>query len=112
VKPNRQDTARERKRNEDALFKAVISLQDLSECRNFFKDLCTPAELQALADRWQVVGLLQKNLPYRQIHDMTGVSVTTIGRVARFLSDGYGGYAAALEHGCRRHHPRKTSATH
>jgi TrpR-related protein YerC/YecD len=112
VKPNRQDTARERKRNEDALFKAVISLQDLSECRNFFKDLCTPAELQALADRWQVVGLLQKNLPYRQIHDMTGVSVTTIGRVARFLSDGYGGYAAALEHGSRRHHPRKTSATH
>lgn len=112
MKPNRQDTARERKRHEDALFKAVIGLRDLSECRNFFKDLCTPAELQALADRWQVVGLLQKNLPYRQIHDMTGVSVTTIGRVARFLSDGYGGYAAALEHGSRRHHPRKTSATH
>ena len=110
MKPNRQDTARERKRIEDALFTAVISLQDLSECRNFFKDLCTPAELQALADRWQVVGLLQKNLPYRKIHDMTGVSVTTIGRVARFLSDGYGGYAAAIEHSS--HHSTKKRATH
>lgn len=110
MKPNRQDTARERKRNEDALFRAVISLRDLSECRNFFKDLCTPAELQALADRWQVVGLLEKNLPYRKIHDMTGVSVTTISRVARFLSDGFGGYEAAIEHA--RHHPKKKRATH
>jgi TrpR-related protein YerC/YecD len=112
VKPNRHDTARQRKRNEDALFKAVISLRDINECRNFFKDLCTPAELQALVDRWQVVGLLQQNLPYRRIHDMTGVSVTTIGRVARFLSDGFGGYAAVIEHGHPKHHSRKKSATH
>ena len=96
VKPNRQDTGKERKRCEDALFRAVISLQDISECRNFFKDLCTPAELQALVDRWQVVQLLQKDLPYRRIHELTGVSVTTIGRVARFLSDGFGGYSAAI----------------
>lgn len=112
MKPNRNDTARQRKRHEDALFRAVLSLQDVSECRNFFKDLCTPAELQALVDRWQVVGLLQKDLPYRRIHDLTGVSVTTIGRVARFLSDGFGGYAAAIEHSHPGHHPRKKSATH
>ena len=112
MKPNRHDTARQRKRNEDALFRAVISLQDTAECRNFFKDLCTPAELQALVDRWQVVGLLQQELPYRRIHDMTGVSVTTIGRVARFLSDGFGGYEAAIEHGKHHHHPHKKSASH
>lgn len=99
MKPNRHDTASQRKRNEDALFDAVKNLDGLAECRNFFKDLCTPAELQALVDRWQVVGLLQKGLPYRRIHDITGVSVTTIGRVARFLSDGFGGYAAAIENG-------------
>ena len=74
-----------------------MSLEDIHECRNFFRDLCTPAELQALVDRWQVVQLLQQDLPYRQIHDLTGVSVTTIGRVARFLADGFGGYSAALE---------------
>ncbi|TFG39951.1 MAG: DNA-binding transcriptional regulator, partial [Chromatiales bacterium] len=34
---------------------------------------------------------------YRKIHDLTGVSVTTIGRVARCLSDGAGGYKTAID---------------
>lgn len=111
MKPNRHDTTSQRKRNEDALFEAVIGLQDVDECRNFFKDLCTPAELQALVDRWQVVGLLEQDLPYRRIHDMTSVSVTTIGRVARSLTDGFGGYATAIGHGNAQHPPRKKSAS-
>jgi uncharacterized protein YerC len=49
-----------------------------------------------MADRWVVVERLADGLPYRQIHDRTGVSVTTIGRVARCLNDGAGGYATAL----------------
>jgi TrpR-related protein YerC/YecD len=96
MKPNRQETLRQRKRNEDALFEAIISMKNADECRNFFRDLCTPAELQALVDRWQVVKLLEEDRPYRQIHDMTGVSVTTIGRVARFLTEGFGGYQIAI----------------
>ena len=97
MKPNRHETARQQTRAEDALFRAVISLETVDECRRFFRDLCTPAELQALVDRWHVVELLVQDLPYRQIHDRTGVSVTTIGRVARFLSDGFGGYETALQ---------------
>ena len=97
MKPNRQETERHRRKSEDALFRAVISLKDVKECRNFFRDLCTPAELQALVDRWQVVELLEKDLPYRRIHDLSGVSVTTIGRVARFLSNGFGGYRTAFD---------------
>ena len=112
MKPNRADTDNERRRNEDALFRAVISLIDITECRNFFKDLCTPAELQALVDRWQVVQLLQQDLPYRRIHDLTGVSVTTIGRVARFLSDGFGGYATAVARTASRRRPRKSRSAH
>ena len=104
MKPNRQDTLRQRQRAEDALFQAIVSMQEVGECRNFLRDLCTPAELQALVDRWQVVELLQQDLPYRQIHDITGVSVTTIGRVARFLTDGFGGYETALARS-----PRKSS---
>ena len=96
MKPNRQDSERRQARAETALFDAIISLRTSEECRNFFKDLCTPAELQALVDRWQVAGLLKQGLPYRKIHDETGVSVTTIGRVARFLSDGFGGYDTAI----------------
>ncbi len=112
MKPNRHDSADYRKHAEDALFGAIQSLQDIHECRNFFKDLCTPAELQALVDRWQVVGLLRQELPYRRIHDLTGVSVTTIGRVARFLADGFGGYEAALRHSDSPLSTRKSDASH
>jgi TrpR-related protein YerC/YecD len=97
MKPNRKESERQQRDAEDAVFEAVISLETVDECRNFFKDLCTPAELQALVDRWQVVECLEKDLPYRKIHDLTGVSVTTIGRVARFLSNGFGGYRTAID---------------
>jgi TrpR-related protein YerC/YecD len=80
---------------ERALYQAILTLKTADECRAFFRDLCTPAELQALADRWAVVELLRENRPYREIHRLTGVSVTTIGRVARYLLAGNGGYALA-----------------
>jgi len=97
MKPNRNESERKQKRAENALFSALVALKDTHEVRCFFEDLCTPAELQALVDRWQVVEYLQKDLPYRKIHDLTGVSVTTIGRVARCLTDGSGGYQMAIE---------------
>ena len=97
MKPNRNESERKQKRAEDALFDALVALQDTREVRCFLEDLCTPAELQALVDRWQVVEYLQKELPYRKIHDLTGVSVTTIGRVARCMTDGSGGYQTALD---------------
>jgi TrpR-related protein YerC/YecD len=112
MKPNRNDSEKQRKRAEDALFRAVTSLRTTSECRNFFMDLCTPDELQALVDRWQVVELLLQDVPYRQIHDKTGVSVTTVGRVARFLSSGFGGYKTAIERTVLPHLDRKSDATH
>ena len=97
MKPNRHDSESQQSAAEDALFRAVISLRTTSECSNFFRDMCTPAELQALVDRWQVVELLEQALTYRRIHDLTGVSVTTIGRVARYLTDGFGGYRTAVD---------------
>lgn len=97
MKPNRNESSRRRRRNEAALCEALASLHSAEECHDFLRDLCTPAELQALVDRWQVVALLEEALPYRRINELTGVSVTTIGRVARFLNDGFGGYALALE---------------
>jgi TrpR-related protein YerC/YecD len=97
MKPNRHDSESQQTAAEDALFRAIISLRTATECRNFFRDLCTPAELQALVDRWQVVELLEQGLTYRRINVLTGVSVTTIGRVARFLTDGFGGYRVAID---------------
>jgi TrpR-related protein YerC/YecD len=81
---------------ERSLAITLAALQTPEEYRAFLRDLCTPAELQAMADRWAVVECLRRKLPYRAIHRLTGVSVTTIGRVARFLADGNGGYATAV----------------
>lgn len=66
---------------------------------NFFKDLCTPQEINSLSERWKVCQLLHKgDLSYREIHNLTGASLTTIGRVARFLKDEpYKGYARILK---------------
>ena len=80
-----------------SLAHAFNSLKNADQAYAFLVDLCTPAELEALADRWQVVEPLTRAVPYRQIHDETGVSVTTIGRVARCLELGAGGYQAALK---------------
>jgi TrpR-related protein YerC/YecD len=96
MKAHRTNPSRLTAKAENALYRAVLSLNDEKECKQFFEDLCTPAEIEALVDRWAVVGYLQEGLPYRRIHDLTGVSVTTIGRVARFLSGGNGGYRTVL----------------
>ena len=82
---------------EDELFNAVLNLRSIDECRDFFTDLCTPNELQAMKDRWVVAELLAEGLTYRQIRDRTGVSVTTVGRVARCLAEQPGGYATILQ---------------
>jgi TrpR-related protein YerC/YecD len=97
MKTNRPMTQRQEQQHERALCAAILALRSLDECRSFFRDLCTPAELQAMADRWAVVELLERGLPYREIHKQTGVSVTTIGRVARYLTSGNGGYRAVTE---------------
>jgi TrpR-related protein YerC/YecD len=81
----------------DCLIQAVLAMRSPDELRAFLEDLCTPAELEAIADRWRVVPLLLQGVAYREIHDRTGVSVTTVGRIARCLDLGAGGYRLAAE---------------
>ncbi|MFZ2507159.1 MAG: YerC/YecD family TrpR-related protein [Steroidobacteraceae bacterium] len=95
MKQHRTVSPRQEALNERALYSAILTLETVEEARAFFRDLCTPAELQAMADRWSVVALLGRQLPYREIQSVTGVSVTTIGRVARCLQAGHGGYLLA-----------------
>ena len=80
------------------LAQAMASMRDAATLEQFLIDLCTPAELRALSERWHVAKLLDAGeLSYREINARTGVSTTTIGRVARFLNEEpHGGYRAAL----------------
>jgi TrpR-related protein YerC/YecD len=80
---------------ETSLCKALLAMRGVEEMRAFLHDLCTPAELESLVDRWTVVPHVLKGTPYREIHEHTAVSITTIGRVARFLNQGSGGYLKA-----------------
>ncbi len=65
---------------------ALLTPRDPAEMAALLADLCTPAEVRILAERWHVARLLEEGrLSYREIHDATGVSTTTIVRVARFL---------------------------
>jgi TrpR-related protein YerC/YecD len=81
-----------------ALFEAVLALKNAPDCAAFFSDLCTPAELEALAGRWKVARLLDQGLPYREISGKTGISTATVTRVARCLTYGReGGYRRALD---------------
>lgn len=71
---------------ETELARAMYNLDSIKEAGLFLRDLCTPGEISALSERWHVARLLdQGELSYRDIHDQTGVSTTTIARVARFL---------------------------
>lgn len=79
------------------LSEALLLLQSPREVRAFLEDLCTPAELEAMVDRWRVAQLLERGLSYRDIRQATSVSVTTIGRVARFIERGAGGYRTLLD---------------
>jgi TrpR-related protein YerC/YecD len=78
---------------------ALVDVRDREEATRFLSDLCTPAELHTLAERWHVARLLDEGeLTYREIHQQTGVSTTTIVRVARFLrQEDNGGYRRLLD---------------
>ncbi len=82
---------------ENRLYEAILQLRTPEECRNFFADLCTPAEIEAMRDRWEVVRLLIREESYRSIAAQTGVSLVTIGRVARFLNGEHKGYRTVLK---------------
>ena len=90
-----------------SLSEALLSLKNTEEMSAFLRDLCTPAELEVLVDRWRVVPYLLDEVPYREIHERTAVSITTIGRVARFLNQGNGGYLAAAARASRRRAAKK-----
>jgi TrpR-related protein YerC/YecD len=80
----------------ESLYSAFLTLEESTEVRQFLLDLCTPSELEAMVDRWWTASLLKQDRSYREISEITGVSVTTIGRVARFLTMGEGGYRLAM----------------
>ena len=81
----------------DSLFQAILHLNTLEECSNFFEDLCTISELRAMEQRFQVAAMLDEGRIYSDIAKETGASTATISRVNRALLYGANGYTAVLD---------------
>jgi len=78
------------------LYRAILQLKDVQECYDFFGDLCTVSELQAMEQRFEVAKLLNQGLIYNDILERTGVSSATISRVNRCLNYGNDTYRTLL----------------
>ena len=84
------------KTGSETLYRAVLTLKDMDECRRFFTDLCTVAELRAMEQRLEVAQLLSEGRIYNDILVRTGASSATISRVNRALQYGEDGYKTVL----------------
>ena len=81
----------------DALFEAILSLENKEECYRFFEDICTIKELKAISQRLEVVKLLVSDQTYHAIEKQTGASTATISRINRALTSGADGYNLVLK---------------
>jgi TrpR-related protein YerC/YecD len=99
MSPRTPEPTRDVDRLTDELCDALLTPETREQMRRLLRDLCTPSELRALAERWHVARLLDgSELSYREIHDGTGVSTTTIVRVGRFLrQEPNQGYRRAID---------------
>lgn len=81
----------------DDLFKAVLCLETVEECYDFFEDLCTVLELKSLSQRYQVAKMLNEHHVYSDIVNTTGASTATISRVNRSMNYGSDGYKIVFD---------------
>lgn len=83
--------------NIDFLFKAILKLETMEECYNFFEDLCTVTELKSISQRIVVARMLSEKRVYSDIVSETGASTATISRVNRSLNYGCDGYGVIFD---------------
>ncbi len=82
--------------NTDSFYSAVLNLKSIEECYDFFEDICTVSEIQAMTQRFYVARLLDEGKTYQEISAVTGASTATISRINKCLEYGADGYRTAL----------------
>ena len=87
----------------DELFEAILCLENMEECYNFFEDLCTILELKSFSQRLQVAKMLSEHKVYNEIVSSTGASTATISRVNRSLNYGCNGYDVVFKRMKEKH---------
>lgn len=87
------------------LIRTILALKNEVEARDFLRDLLTEGELIEFGKRWQAVQMLAKKEPYLKIQAKTGLSSTTVARVASWFKKGTGGYRRMLLRTKKHHTP-------
>lgn len=81
----------------DELFRSVLQLKSIEECYQYFEDLCTIREIEALGQRLEVAGMLKNGASYKDAGEKANASSATISRINRCLEYGSGGYTMILD---------------
>src|SRR3989344_3500740 len=91
-----------------SLFEAILQLKDSGETKKFFRDLLTEAEIIEFGKRWKAAQMLNENIPYEKIEQVTGLSSRTVARISKWLNKGMGGYKLMLNKLSRHHNSIQT----
>ncbi len=69
------------------LVKAFARIDTIRTMRIFFNEIFTEAERKDFALRWQLMKMLKKGVPQREIASRLGISLCKITRGAKILRD-------------------------
>ena len=83
--------------NIEFLYRSILSLESVEDCRNFFEDVCTNSELLEMSRRLQAAKMLNDGVVYSEIASKTGLSTATISRVNHCIKYGSEGYVKVLK---------------
>lgn len=87
----------DKKQKTENLYKAVLCLENENECKRFLRDLLTDSEIKEFSNRWKAAQLLDQKVPYETIEKLTGMSSTTVARIAKWLNGEIGGYRLVID---------------
>ena len=74
----------------DELFRLILQMENIEECRALFDDLCTRKELEKMAERVYAATLLLEGETYSQVMAEADISSATLSRVSRCVQYGQG----------------------
>jgi len=78
------------------LIQAILALKTEDEAGRFLRDLMTEKEIIEFGKRLQTAEMLTQKIPYSIIEQKTGLSSTTVARVAKWLNGKGGGYKTII----------------
>ena len=74
----------------EQMYRLILSLSTIEDCRALFDDLCTRKELEKMAERIYAAQLLMKGNTYNQVMAKADISSATLSRVSRCVQYGQG----------------------